>query len=372
MRRNVRWVPVLALAFWAGQGATARAQWGYPVGFGMCGWGGWGVDTPEGSLARGMGAYAAGAGFYNKSTAIADSINADTIMRFNEYIYESNKEANRQYQARKAGQSARTNAELDKIQARLRDNPEQRDFFAGDALNVAVDEIDDPRVYGRALQGAKVKIGGDTIRDIPFRYAPGAITVSIQRLTKEPPPKGLLAQEFDADRAALKAAGQEIRKDLDTGDRPRSENIAKARAVINAAEARAEKLLPRNTRDRNDVDRYLKALHGLIGMLETPALEVILSGVDKRPEATLGELLKFMDAFNLRFGQATTPRQRTIYKELYPKLVALRDEVAPILASTRPHQVEAAAVGDFFSKMDYRDLQKKAPPPPGSSSGVSK
>jgi hypothetical protein len=371
MRRKIRCVPVLALALFAGQGATARAQWGYPAGFGMCGWGGWGVDTPEGSLARGMGAYAQGAGFYNKATAIADSINLDTIIRFNEYIYESNKEANRQYQARRAGQSARTNAELDKIQARLRNSPEQRDVFSGDALNVAVDEIDDPRVYGRTLEGSKVKIGGETIRNIPFRYAPGAITVSIHRLSQEPPPKGLQSPEFDADRAALKAAGQDIRNDLDTGEGPKPENIAKARAAINAAEARADRMLPRNTRDRTEVDRYLKALHGLIGMLETPALDVILAGVDKRPEATLGELLRFMDAFNLRFGQATSPRQRMLYQEIYPKLVALRDEVAPILASTRPHQVETAALGDFFSKMDYKDLQKKAPAP-GAASGESK
>ncbi len=80
MRGKVRWVPVLALALLAGQGATAQAQWGYPGGFGMCGWG---VDIPEGSLARGMGAYAQGAGCYNKATAIADSINLDTIIRFN-------------------------------------------------------------------------------------------------------------------------------------------------------------------------------------------------------------------------------------------------------------------------------------------------
>ena len=78
MRQRIRWVPILAFALAAGHAAEARAQWGYPGGFGMCGWGGWGVDTPEGSLARGMGAYAAGAGFYNKATAVADSINADT------------------------------------------------------------------------------------------------------------------------------------------------------------------------------------------------------------------------------------------------------------------------------------------------------
>jgi hypothetical protein len=363
MRRKTRWLPILAFAIAAGHGATARAQWGYPGAFGMCAWGGWGADTPEGSIARGMGAYMEGAGFYNKATAIADSINLDTVIRFNEYIYESNKEANRQYQARQAGQSARTNAELDKIQARLRNNPEQRDVFMGDALNVAVDEIDNPRVYGRTLKGSKVKVGSDTIRNIPFRYAPGAITISIHRLSQEPPPKGMMTPDFDADRAALKSIGQEIRNDLSSSDRPRPEIISKARAAINAAEANAEKFLPRNTRDRNEVDRYLKALHGLIGMLDSPALDVILAGVDKRPEATLGELLAFMDAFNLRFGQATTPRQRVVYQELYTKLVALRDEVAPILAASAARQPQASAVADFFSKMDINDLQKHAPAP---------
>jgi hypothetical protein len=356
-------MPVLAFALAAGYCAEARAQWGYPGGFGMCGWGGWGVDTPEGSLARGMGAFAEGAGFYNKQTAIADSINLDTVIRFNEYMYESNKEATRRYRARIAGQSARTNTELDKIQARLRDTPTQRDVVMGDALNVAVDEIDDPRVYGRSLQGSKVKIGSETVRNIPFRYAPGAITVSIARLSQEPPPKGMMAAEFDADRAALKGIGQQIRDELDTGDKPKTETINKARATINSAEATAEKVLARNTRDRTEVDKYLKALHGLIGMLDTPAIDVILSGVDKRPEATLGELLAFMDAFNLRFGQATTPRQRTLYQELYPKLVALREEVVPILAGLSVRQPQATAVADFFSKMDYRDLQKHAPAP---------
>jgi hypothetical protein len=363
MRQGYRWVPILAFALAAGHAAEARAQWGYPGGFGMFGWGGWGADTPEGSLARGMGAFAEGAGFYNKSTAIADSINLDTVIRFNEYIYESNLEATRRYRARIAGQSARTNEALDKIQARLRNSPEARDIASGDALNAAVDEIDDPRAYGRNLQGSKVKIAGETIRNIPFRYAPGAITVSIHRLSQEPPPKGMMTADFDSDRAALTSVSQEIRNDLDSGERPKPENIKKARAVINAAEANAERLLSRNTRERTEVDRYLKALHGLVGMLDTPALDVILSGVEKRPEVTLGQLLAFMDSFNLRFGPTTTPQQRTLYRELYPKLVDLRNEVAPILAGMPARHPQTTALTDFFSKMDFKDLQKKAPAP---------
>ena len=41
-----------------------------------------------------------------------------------------------------------------------------------------------------------------------------------------------------------------------------------------------------------------------------------------------------MNAFNLRFGAASTPAQRQVYDTLYPKLVELRNEVAPALAAT--------------------------------------
>src|SRR4051812_29494536 len=73
-------------------GGEARAQYGYPVGYGGYGWGGWGGgggQTVQGNVARGLGAYAAGAGAYNEQTAVARSINADTVTKFNEYMWES-------------------------------------------------------------------------------------------------------------------------------------------------------------------------------------------------------------------------------------------------------------------------------------------
>ncbi len=147
MRRRFRWAAALALALAAGQGAPAWAQYGYPRGYGGYGWGGWGGggETPQGSIARGMGAYAAGAGVYNQQTAVARSINADTAMRYNQYMYESNLEATRKHSALLAKNKADTNQAQAQIQSRLRDHPEPRDIYMGDALNVAVDEIEDPR-----------------------------------------------------------------------------------------------------------------------------------------------------------------------------------------------------------------------------------
>ena len=70
-----------------------------------------------------------------------------------------------------AGQQANNIKAQNEIHAKLRDHPDQHDVYMGDALNVAVEEIEDPRVYSKNLVKAKVKIGGELIRDIPFRFA---------------------------------------------------------------------------------------------------------------------------------------------------------------------------------------------------------
>jgi soluble cytochrome b562 len=364
-RQSIR-AGALVFALLLIQGACAQAQWGYPVGYGGYGWGGWGGggQTPQGDIARGLGAYAMGAGYYNQQTAVANSINADTVMRWNQYVYESQMNANRLRAARLAADRSQTNQAADQIRERLRNNPERADIYRGDALNAALDEINDPRVYSKTLQGGQVKIGGEMIRNIPFQSASAAITMSIHQLVKGGPPKALLKPEFAADREAIRALGQEIRKQIDDDKAPDKATIGKMLAAINQAEANVDKLLPKNTKDRNEADRYLKALHGLIAMLDTPALDLLLAGVDKRPDATLGELLGFMNAFNLRFGPATTPKQREVYDSLYPKLVDLRNQIAPALAATSPAPASGTEPGEFFSGMDYKDLQKRAPTPP--------
>ena len=104
-------------------------------------------------------------------------------------------------------------------------------------------------------------------------------------------------------------------------------------------------------------------------MLETPALDILLSGVEDHPEATLGQLLGFMSAYNLRFGEATTPTQKGVYVALYPQLAALRAEVEPALNGVSPPKSSPGDVGDFFSAMEYKDLQKKIPAPPRPRGG---
>jgi hypothetical protein len=364
MTRRRPWTAVLTLAVLLAAGGRAKAQWEFPFGFGPFGWGGWGADTVQGSIARGLGAWAMGEGFYNKQTAEANAINADTIMRWNQYVYEAQKEANRIHHERLAQERLRNRQAREQIYQRLRNNPEPADIYRGDAMNVAFDEINDPRIYVKSLEAGKEKLPGDLVRNIPFQYASLAISVSIHQLTRGNPPAGLMRPEFEPERAEFKALAAKIREQLNEEKMPDPALINQALAAIHSAEEKAQNLLPRGTRERNEVDRYLKALHGLVAMLQTPAIDVILSGVEMRPEVTVAQLLNFMNAYNLRFGPATTPPQRMAYDRLYPTLVAMRNEIAPLLASSPGATTSGQEAGEFFSGMSLEDIQKKAPRPP--------
>src|SRR4051812_12435185 len=76
---------ILLIVVFAAPGTLAHAQYYYPAGY--AGWGGWGAHTAAGSAAYGMGNFAAGAGSYNVQTAQARSINSQTAMQMNDYMY---------------------------------------------------------------------------------------------------------------------------------------------------------------------------------------------------------------------------------------------------------------------------------------------
>ena len=130
MMRRLFKAGTLAFVLAAAQGTEALAQWGYPDGLRRLRLGRLGRrQTVQGSIARGMGAYAAGAGYYNQQTAVAKSINADTVMRWNQYVYESQMNANRLHHGKLARERYNNIKDVDKVQKRLRDNPEPADIF---------------------------------------------------------------------------------------------------------------------------------------------------------------------------------------------------------------------------------------------------
>ena len=62
-------------------------------------------------------------------------------------------------------------------------------------------------------------------------------------------------------------------------------------------------------------------------MLHDPSMKEFLSQLEEGKERTVGDLIAFMHAYNLRFGPARSDRQVEIYTRLVPILTKLRDEV---------------------------------------------
>ena len=65
---------------------------------------------------------------------------------------------------------------------------------------------------------------------------------------------------------------------------------------------------------------YLTTLASLNRMLHDPSMKKFLAQLEEGKERTVGDLIAFMNAYNLRFGPAKSDRQVEIYTRLVPIL----------------------------------------------------
>ncbi len=364
-RRPVLWFLMAATLSGA---ATSRAQY-YPPGYGGYGWRGWGGATVAGRTAAGMGAFAAGAGRYNVNTAAARSMNVQTAEQYNDYMWERTHQAAQVYYQELAAEAAQGKKDYKQIQDRILNNPEDHDLENGDTLNALLIEITAPKMYARTLQAASQPIPGSMVKQIPFNYASAALTYSLEQLTSPATVPDIFSDPaFVEVRKQVRAAAEELRKKTAGSQPPKPETIKKFRAGLDAARKILESKTAAGTVTRREGENYLKALYGLSRMLDTPAYDVFLAGVEKIPTVPLRDLLSFMHSFNLRFGPAKTPEQRELYAQLYGLLSDLRQAGGPTAppppAPAIPGQGLDPRITNFFSSMDYSHLTPPSSPPP--------
>jgi hypothetical protein len=322
----------------------AQAQYFYPYGTGYGGYGfdGWGA-TVYGDVARGMGAFAAGEGVYNYDTAVAASIDANTIMGINQYLYLSQQESNlreHELMARRQALVNKSAMTAQAIAARIRDNPTDADIDNGSALNAILDQLSEPRILNSSnLRMANAKIDSKLIRATPFRNATDAITITLDNLTDEKSwPLVLRDPKFDAERQAyIKAVDEALEEDKNGDISPAT--INKVRQAIANLYQRVADTIPRTRQpDHLQAMNYLKGLAGFSKMLERPNVEKVISELEKIETTTVGNLIAFMHSYNLRFGPAETPTQKEAYHQLYPIFVATRDKMIgrPVAPNAAP------------------------------------
>ena len=298
----------------------ARAQYGYPSGYGGYGWGGWGSSTPGSSLARGLGIFNMGRGAYNEDTAAAQSINANTVMAWNNYSYQATRAMARRHYARVRADMARTTRMRDEIEDRLRNHPNQTDITDGDALNVLLDVLLHPSSADRSVARIKTPLRADVIRDIPFEYASEGMTACLDRITMGGQwPLALRGENLRLEREAFRKAISAALEEDEKGNLE-PETIQSVQAAVDQLRLKFEKDVPQQSPDYIPALETIKAMAGLTRMLHSPKMDQILAELEDYQGSTLGDLLAMMQAFNLRFAPANSFRQRQIYLKLYPML----------------------------------------------------
>lgn len=372
-----------AAALVALAGTNADAQYNYPGGYGGYGWGGWG-STAQGSMASGMGYFNSGRGMYNLDTAQAASINTDTVTRWNQSVFQSQQAANQRYAARQNADLKQINTAQARIHDRLRNNPETLDITDGDALNEILTTLLDPAVSGSGLRSIKTPIRPELIQDVPFELASEGMTICLGEMTrKEKWPLALSVDALAAERDAVSKAIATAVKEDEAGDlKPKT--IEAVQDAVDKLKQKFAAVVPKTSPDYVPAEQHIKALAGIAKMLYSPKMEKILAELDDYQGTTLGELLTFMQAFNLRFAPANSYRQRSIYLKLYPMLTAVVGP-GPSAAGTPVAALEHAAAGaaqaaenagksaydglataatDLFKGMGWQHLSPKPPAPP--------
>ncbi len=243
----------------------------------------------------------------------------------------------------------------------LQDNPTARDIENGNALNAAITQLSDPRISSSVFKLAKTPLEASVIREIPFRNASEAVTIVLSHVKSATKWPAVLGNERFADeRKAFEEIVEQAEREDEEGDIS-PETLKRAHELVQGLRAKLVATPLEGTAANQEATRFLKTVGGLVRMLERPDTSTAFNQLRTIKSTSLGNLIAFMEVYNLRFGAATTPGQRIIYRQLFPLLDELRDRV--VKAADLDHESTVldnpASVGDFFSKFDVDRSESK-------------
>jgi hypothetical protein len=296
----------------------------------------------------GLGSFARGEGAYAVDKAKADAINLTTMLKWNKAL--------REHQAQVKAQKEH-DAVVDEVGRETR--VAGVNAMNGSTLNGMLLEIldSDPGVV-RSSRIA-TPLGAAAIRAIPFEFDSEAITICLDQMTgQDPLPQMLMDPQYDADRQALKVA---VNSALAEDRKGPVSDATLDRLKAASAKFRADFQANSSGLEPGYIEAhdFLSTVDGLSRVLGDQAMKAFLSTLADGEERTVGDLIAFMNAFNLRFGPATTAEQRDIYARLIPALAAVRDQAVadrtvPAGASGGS-SLRAAATGAFRG-LDWKEL----------------
>lgn len=309
---------------------------------------------------------------YNLDTAQANSINADTVMRFNDYVARAALESAYMYNSRKAANIAHNKEMYNARQRMLRENPDRVDVENGNALNAAVDDLNNPKIGSSAIRAARTPVPASLIAEMPFVYASERVTFMLDDLRSSVKwPEVFEDKRFAEDEKTFDALRERIKKEADEGDvKPKS--LRDANNFLDGLRAKIDAHPLADPLDQKDALNFIDSCSALIGMLQKPDIQPALLDLRKLTDTTIGNLLGFMHAYNLRFGAASTPKERQAFQRLYEILDNTRDEVlaAAGIKDMPSGKMNPQNAHEFFHSLNSARKQPgSGPQPPKPSSG---
>jgi hypothetical protein len=314
------------LALLALMGSNAHGQFNF-VGPG---------STAEGDYLRGVGVASFGMGVYNHQTAIANSINADTEMRVNQYIYESLMNENRMNAEHRHEKVLKDKEEYEKAQQRIRRRPEAKDVDKGNALNTVLEDLNNPRIQESSSRSVAVPLSVDEVRRIPFKLgSKGVMRFSIARLTAKGSGKWPIAfqdRRYDRERREFERALDNVLEQQYKGA-VQNEALESLKRAVDNLEDRLNTVLGAG-KDKLYLEgkNRLKEVTATVEMLKILAIQQALRDLDTYSGTTVNDLRLFMHRHGLQFADAGNPEEKELFPDLYAKLVAQKDKVSVGLA----------------------------------------
>jgi hypothetical protein len=302
----------------------AKAEYAYEYGVGnWCGWDFyptyWGEGgTVQGSILRGMGYYLEGAGEYNLLSAQAGAINSQTWITLNEYLYKSELEAARRYQALNAQRKDKAKAGAQKHYLQLRDFPTTQDIHQGNAINLKVALLTDPAYAETVYKALSVDLTPEFIDRLPLYKGAYGTTVTLAELRNGIKyPRSLAGEVYAEHRTTIDRARATLsEKNFQNVSSPDLTNEFRAATENLKAELKKNhELTGENYEWVSRMDRLSKAL-------ASGGLGENLSPIASLTPRTLGGLLREMKNQGLRFGSAENAAEVAATDKLFAVLKA--------------------------------------------------
>ena len=268
-----------------------------------------------------------GAGMYNLNTAQANNIDAQTAMKWNDYVAQITHESARIHAMRVNSAFRRNQALYDARQRQLRESPGRVEIEDGSALNAALDDLTNPKLGSSALRAAKAPVAASLIADVPFQNAAERVTLMLDQMRDAVKwPEVFEGERFAKDKQTFDEIVAQARKEAEDGEvSPRT--LRSAQTFLDELQAKVTAQPLADPLDQKEATKFLATCSALLGLLERPNIQPALLELRKVQNTTIGNLLGFMNAFNLRFGRANTLKERQAYSQLFGILDPVRDQI---------------------------------------------